>query len=186
VNIISDLSKIAKKENLVIDEITPDMYLLSLIQALYKKYDSTVLALFDDYGAPVTDNIADLEVAEPNATVLRDYFVALKQPDVSSCLRFTLVTGITWYTQISMDSGANHLTDISLKPQYSGLCGFTLDEFEPLFGDRVEMTLARLKTNGELDYSVNWICELDSSATRINFSKHINLIFICYKIYIFL
>jgi hypothetical protein len=49
-----------------------------------------------------------------------------------------------------MDSGPNHLNDISLDPQYAGICGFTLDEFGPLFADRMEPTLARLKEAGKM------------------------------------
>jgi hypothetical protein len=152
-NIISNLSKIAKKENLVIDEITPDMYLSSLIQALYKKYNSTVVVLIDEYDAPVTRNMDDTEVAKANARILHAYFAALKKPDVSPYLRFTFVTGITRYALTSMDSGGNHLIDISLKPEFVDLCGFTLEEFDHLFADRMESTLAKLKNNDKKESS---------------------------------
>jgi hypothetical protein len=143
-NIVSDLKEIAKKEKLVIDEISPDMYLSKLIQALYKKYDSTVVVLIDEYDAPVTRNMSILKVAEGNAAVINAYFAALKKPEVSPCLRFTFVTGITRYALPSMDSGGNHLNDISLDPEYAGICGFTREEFEALFYDRLETTLSKL------------------------------------------
>jgi hypothetical protein len=50
-----------------------------------------------------------------------------------------------------MDSGPNHLNDISLDPRYAGLCGFTLEEFDSLFADRLELTLANLKNSGEME-----------------------------------
>jgi hypothetical protein len=37
-----------------------------------------------------------------------------------------------------------------LKPDYAGICGFTLEEFGPLFEDRMEATLAGLKEAGEM------------------------------------
>jgi hypothetical protein len=56
-----------------------------------------------------------------------------------------MVTGITRYALTSMDSGPNHLNDISLDPRFDGLCGFTIDEFDTLFADRFEGTLSALK-----------------------------------------
>jgi hypothetical protein len=59
-----------------------------------------------------------------------------------------------------MDSGLNHLDDISLDPRYAGLCGFTVDEFPALFADRMAPTLQRLKENGRIfssaDVQVLW------------------------------
>jgi hypothetical protein len=69
----------------------------------------------------------------------------LKIKKVSSAIRLTVVTGITRYALTSMDSGPNHLNDISLDPRFAGICGFTLDEFDPLFQDRLPEPLARLK-----------------------------------------
>jgi hypothetical protein len=140
---------------LKIKEKSPDMYLSSLIQALYEKYDSKVVVLIDEYDAPVTRQMSNLKLAEDNASVLHDYLAALKNPEVSPCLRFTFVTGINWYTLISMDSGANHLTDITLKPEYAGICGFTLEEFDPLFSDRMETTLAKLKADGKIPHTAD-------------------------------
>jgi hypothetical protein len=50
-----------------------------------------------------------------------------------------------------MDSGPNHLNDISLDPNYAGICGFTLDEFDSLFADRLETTLTSLKKTGRTE-----------------------------------
>jgi hypothetical protein len=54
-----------------------------------------------------------------------------------------------------MDSGPNHLNDISLDSNYAGLCGFTLEEFDSLFGDRLETTLSRLKQVGLMESSAS-------------------------------
>jgi hypothetical protein len=50
-----------------------------------------------------------------------------------------------------MDSGPNHLVDISLRQEYAGICGFTLEEFDPLFADRLKTSLASLKKNGQME-----------------------------------
>ncbi|MDR2141497.1 MAG: AAA family ATPase [Deltaproteobacteria bacterium] len=132
---------------------TPDVYFGSLIQALSEKFQSQIAVLIDEYDYPVTTYMADMEVAEANAKVLHTFFAMLKDIEVSPCVLFTMVTGITRYALTSMDSGPNHLNDISLDPRYAGLCGFTLEEFDSVFADRLESTLAIRKKNGKMDSS---------------------------------
>ncbi|MDR2459200.1 MAG: AAA family ATPase [Deltaproteobacteria bacterium] len=143
--LLSKLSAIAKKANLEIKEKSPYLYFGSLIGALREKYNSKVAILIDEYDAPVTRNMGDLNVAQANAQILHNFFSVLKETEVTEDVRFTFVTGITRYALTSMDSGPNHLFDISLDPKYAGICGFTLDEFDSLFADRMEHTLEALK-----------------------------------------
>jgi hypothetical protein len=131
------------------------MYFEGLIEALYEKYKTKVVVLIDEYDAPVTRNMKDQTVALSNADILHTFFASLKKENVASCLRFTFVTGITRYALTSMDSGPNHLNDISLDSNYAGLCGFTLEEFDTLFGDRLETTLSRLKQSGRMESSAS-------------------------------
>jgi hypothetical protein len=65
--------------------------------------------------------------------------------DVAPHLHFTLVAGVTRHAIACTDSGPNHLNDISLEPQYAGICGFTQGELDYLFADRMESTLLALK-----------------------------------------
>ncbi|MDR1655989.1 MAG: AAA family ATPase, partial [Deltaproteobacteria bacterium] len=147
-NIIANLSDIAKKSNLDVMGDSPDIYFGRLIKALYESTNSKVVILVDEYDAPVTRMMEDQKIAKSNAKVLHDFFAILKAPDVVPCIHFTMVTGITRYALTSMDSGANHLNDISLNPKYGGICGFLRDELVPLFADRLETTLSELKIKG--------------------------------------
>jgi hypothetical protein len=117
------------------------------------KSQANVVVLIDEYDAPVTRNMDNKEVAKQNAKILHDFFAILKNEDVSKCIRFTFVTGITRYALTSLDSGANHLVDISLKTEYAGICGFTLEDVQSLFSDRLEMTLSELKLKGQMEKS---------------------------------
>jgi hypothetical protein len=86
------------------------------------------------------------KVAKANAKVLHDFFAGLKKE--IDYVRFSFVTGITRYALTSMDSGPNHLNDISLDSNYAGICGFPVDEFDSLFADRMEATLLALQKDG--------------------------------------
>ncbi|MDR2140955.1 MAG: AAA family ATPase [Deltaproteobacteria bacterium] len=151
-NIIEELKKITEeaKPSHKVSGATSDMYLDSLIRALYQESQSKIAVLIDEYDAPVTRNMDNLEIATANAKILHDFFATLKKRPVSRRVRFTLVTGITRYALASMDSGPNHLNDISMDPRFAGLCGFTLEELDYLFADRWELTLAKLKNSGEM------------------------------------
>jgi hypothetical protein len=78
----------------------------SQIEALYQKTKTEVVVLIDEYDAPVTRNMDNLEVAKANAIILHDFFAMLKDTVVSPYIHFTFVTGITRYSLTSMDSGA--------------------------------------------------------------------------------
>jgi hypothetical protein len=72
--------------------------------------------LIDEYDAPVTRAMGKKDIAQANADILHNLFAILKE--CGDYIHFTFVTGITRYALTSMDSGANHLIDISLDPQY--------------------------------------------------------------------
>jgi hypothetical protein len=146
--IVRSLKTIAKAHELVIEDGPPDACLESLITALNEKAGSQVVVLIDEYDAPVTRNMDDLKVARANAKVLHDFFATLKKKAVKAAIRLTMVTGITRYALTSMDSGPNHLFDISLDPRFAGICGFTLEEFDDLFQERFPEALASLKESG--------------------------------------
>jgi hypothetical protein len=139
--------------DLELEKEPPDMCLNHLIRALSDKTGARVAVLICESDAPVTRNFCDLRIAEANAEVIRRFLATLKDVDVADRLAFTLVTGITRYALSSLDSGPNHLVDISLDPMYGGICGFTLDEFEALFADRLEGTLASLVKTGRMSPS---------------------------------
>ena len=149
-NLFTDLKDIADKAGLGLRGASPDAWFGNLIQDLGEKTDSRVVVLIDEYDAPVTRNMHNPKVAQANARVLHDFFATLKKRPVAKQIRLTVVTGITRYALTSMDSGPNHLNDISLDPRFAGVCGFTLDEFGPLFEDRLPATLASLKEAGKM------------------------------------
>ncbi|MDR2140846.1 MAG: AAA family ATPase [Deltaproteobacteria bacterium] len=152
-NLMTDLSEIAEDYNIQqkVKGTTPAIYFGSLIRALSKDSNSEVAVLIDEYDAPVTSQMDDQEVAEANAKILRQFFATLKKPKVLPRIGFTMIIGITRYALTSMDSGPNHLYDISINPDFAGLCGFTLEEFDSLFADRLKSTLMSLKNSGEMD-----------------------------------
>ncbi|MDR2436976.1 MAG: AAA family ATPase [Endomicrobium sp.] len=150
-SILCKLKTFSKRNNLDVDGDDTNEYFIRLIQAASKIYKSKVVVLIDEYDAPVNRRMNNLKLAQANADVLHDFFATLKEPQVSTCVRFTLVTGITRYALNSKDSYPNHLVDISLDPNYAGICCFTLDDFDSLFSDRLGYTFEELKKLGRIN-----------------------------------
>jgi hypothetical protein len=147
-NIIDDLLEIAENEGLSISGRSCGRVLKNLVTALHKTYKSGVVILIDEYDAPIADHIEDLALATANSRVLRGFYRTFKT--ISEHIRFSFVTGITRFAFTAMDSGPNQFKDISIDERFAGICGFTLDEFDALFGDRLEDTLAAMIKKGTM------------------------------------
>jgi hypothetical protein len=154
-SLMSALVRNAKAENLVLSGGGIKLCFISLIRGLSEKYKSNAVVLVDEYDSPILTNLDAHDLAEKNRDVLCDIFKILKTAEVNAHLRFALITGRDGFALNSMYSAVNHLVDISMKPEFDGICGFTADELETNFTDRMEHTLTKLKEKDEIDSSAN-------------------------------
>ena len=94
-----------------------------------------VAVLIDEYDSPLQHS---WETESHNACtdVYRDVFAALKACDEHE--KFVFITGITKFTQISLFSVLNNLTNISFLPEYATVCGITEKEIEDNFMPELE------------------------------------------------
>ncbi|MDR1039957.1 MAG: ATP-binding protein [Deltaproteobacteria bacterium] len=146
-----ELSKAAKLEGVTISANSFDEMLYELLYGLHKMHGVGSVVLIDEYDAPVTRHISDMRLASACRDVLHDFYTALKTN--IDYIRFSLVTGITRFAMTSMDSGPNNFKDISLLPEFAGICGFTTGDLELLFKDRFKETLDSLKLNREIAWN---------------------------------
>ena len=105
-----------------------------LITTLSKKY-GRVAVLIDEYDKPILDYLDDIEQAKANREVLKNFYSVLKPLDPH--LRFVLLTGVSKFSRVSIFSELNNLKDLTLHWQYSALLGYTQDELEHYFADRI-------------------------------------------------
>jgi hypothetical protein len=142
------LKEMAVDHDMAITYGTCGEILGQLLKGLLKKHGVGAVILVDEYDAPVTDHISDRNLALACRNVLHDFYRSIKSN--LDYVRFAFVTGITRFAMTAVDSGANNFLDISLDKKFSGICGFTIHEFNVLFKDRFEDTLDRLKAEGDL------------------------------------
>lgn len=115
-------------------EDTSGGMLLKLIYTLYKSKGPLVV-LIDEYDKPILDHIGDAGQAEEIRQVLRTFYTNLKSCD--EFLRFLLLTGISKFSKVGVFSALNNLEDVSMDAQYGSLLGYTQEEVESCFADRI-------------------------------------------------
>jgi Protein of unknown function (DUF1703)./Predicted AAA-ATPase. len=111
--------------------------------AIRKSPTGRIVVLIDEYDEPVAKFLDDLETLKKVRSVLHDFYEKLKIN--SGGIRFLLMTGVTKLTKLSIFSGLNHLTDVSMLPDYATLLGFTSDELDGPLRENVEVFAAKNK-----------------------------------------
>jgi hypothetical protein len=107
-----------------------------LIQGLYRKYNQRIAILVDEYDKPILDNLSAPDLARQMRDALRDLYSVLKDQDAH--LKFVLITGVSKFSKVSIFSGLNNLTDLTLDPVYSALCGYTEADLDTVFAPELE------------------------------------------------
>jgi len=104
-----------------------------LISRASDKTKRGVVVLIDEYDKPLLDTMHNEALNSDVRAELKGFYGVLKGLD--ACLKFVFVTGVTKFSQVSIFSDLNHLDDISLMDDYSGVCGISeselLEQFKP-------------------------------------------------------
>lgn len=107
----------------------------NIIEGAYNKTGNKVVILIDEYDSPLQHSWKT-EHHKACTEVYRDVFAVLKACDEYE--KFVFITGITKFTQISLFSVLNNLTNISFLPEYATICGITEEEILTNFKPELE------------------------------------------------
>ena len=102
-----------------------------LLRTLHTQTGQRVAVLVDEYDKPILDMLEEREVARANRDYLRGLYGVIKDNDAH--VRFTFLTGISKFSKVNLFSQLNNLTDITLDPAYSSICGYTEDDLDAVF-----------------------------------------------------
>ncbi len=100
--------------------------LIELINTAYEKSGRQVVVLIDEYDAPLLDVAHETEQLAALRNVMRNFFSPLKYCEAK--LRFVFLTGITKFSQLSIFSELNNISNISMLDDYAAICGITEEE----------------------------------------------------------
>lgn len=119
-------------------DASPSICFAELIRRAYEKYNQKVVILIDEYDKPMLDNIDNLEMANYARELLKGFYSSIKDND--EFIRFAFLTGVSKFSKVSIFSGLNNITDISLNPKYGNICGYTQNDVETSFAKHLEGT----------------------------------------------
>ena len=111
--------------------------LTDLINTVYQKTGKQLVVLIDEYDAPLLDVAHETEQLENLRNVMRNFYSPLK--GCESKLRFVFLTGITKFSQLSIFSELNNITNISIDDEYAGICGITKEELLTQMDEDIEV-----------------------------------------------
>ena len=128
------LRQVADDFGVEVKSATPGLLLRELILATAAKH-GTVVLLIDEYDKPLIDflNKNDLSIAKENRATLKSFYSGLKDDAAQAALRFFLITGVSKFSQVSLFSDLNYLSDRTLDASLSALVGYTQEELEQNF-----------------------------------------------------
>ena len=118
------------------DSIDPNVRLRNLITSIYEKTGKKVVILIDEYDAPLLDVVHEDKTLPMLRNVMRNFYSPLKDSD--PYLHFVFLTGITKFSQLSIFSELNNLKNISMRPDYAGVCGITEEEMVTAMTDYLD------------------------------------------------
>lgn len=121
--------------------------LISLIQRAYEKTGKQVVVLIDEYDAPLLDVVHSDVNLPVLRNVMRNFYSPLK--DCEPMLRFVFLTGITKFSQLSIFSELNNITNISMDDEYAGICGITREELETQMSANVDVLAEKMGKSRE-------------------------------------
>ena len=129
------------------DAVDANVRLANLISSVYNKTGKQVVVLIDEYDAPLLDVVHQDERLENLRYLMRNFYSPLKQCE--PMLRFVFLTGITKFSQLSIFSELNNITNISMDEAYAGICGITKEELLTQMSDDIDRLAEKLSVTRE-------------------------------------
>ena len=129
------------------DAVDANVRLANLISSVYNKTGKQVVVLIDEYDAPLLDVVHQDERLESLRYLMRNFYSPLKQCE--PMLRFVFLTGITKFSQLSIFSELNNITNISMDEAYAGICGITKEELLTQMSDDIDRLAEKMSITRE-------------------------------------
>ena len=146
------------------EKVDANLRLNDLITLAYKKTSKQVVVLIDEYDAPLLDVAHETEQLDVLRNVMRNFYSPLK--GCERMLRFVFLTGITKFSQLSIFSELNNITNISMDDEFAGICGITKEELLENMSEDIDMLAGVLGSSRDVT-----IAKLKEQYDGYHFSK---------------
>ena len=117
------------------DEVTPGGLLNGLIKRAYAKTGKQVVVIIDEYDAPLLEVMHEDDQLKDMRRVMQEFYQPLKANE--GIIKFCYITGITKFSQLSIFSTINNITNVTLNPRFAAICGITDEEVRTAFAEDI-------------------------------------------------
>jgi len=122
-------------------EHTPGERFTGLIRRAHWQTGLKAVVILDEYDAPLLDCLSrQLDLNEVRC-VMQEFYQPLKI--CGSDEQFVFITGITKFSQLSIFSALNNLSNISMAADYAAVCGITQKELLTVFDEDLDILAAK-------------------------------------------
>ena len=138
------------------DRVTSGGAFCSFLDRLGRRRKPYVV-LVDEYDVPLQGFFGNRASLLRVRKLMHDFYVELKNHEED--VRFMMLTGVTKLTKVSVFSGLNHLTDLTMKrADYAALLGYTPEEIAAFFPEGLGELAKTLGTDraGALGRLMDW------------------------------
>lgn len=105
---------------------TPGSLLSDLIKRAYTQTGKQVAVIIDEYDAPLLEVLHEDTMLGDMRKVMQEFYTPLKANE--KYIKFCFITGITKFSQLSIFSTINNLTNVTMDTMFSAICGITEHE----------------------------------------------------------
>lgn len=133
------------------EDTTPGARFMGLIKRARQQTGLPAVVIIDEYDAPMLTHMHD-EVHKAQARkILQEFYQTLKACEEDE--RFVFITGITKFSQMSIFSTLNNLSNITMDKRFASICGITESELYDVFDIDVEMLAEEYSVSKEEMYA---------------------------------
>lgn len=93
------------------------------------------MILIDEYDKPIVNNLDKKDLSDYYRAVLQGFYGVIKSMGEET--KFCFLTGVSKIGKMSVFSTLNNLTDISMEPEYSDICGISENDLHKNFENSI-------------------------------------------------
>ncbi len=127
------LRKQAEINGVTLKETSSDTMFHELIKTLHDQKGDVVI-LLDEYDKPILNNISKGNCSA-FLDALKIFYSVIKEKN--GMIRLAFITGVSKFCHASLSSELNNLTDITMDARFATMLGYTQEELEANFSDRL-------------------------------------------------
>lgn len=139
------------------DETSPGKLLTGIMKRATQQTGQQVVVIIDEYDAPLLEVLHETGQLDDMRKVMQEFYQPLKACE--AIVKFCFITGITKFSQLSIFSTINNLTNVTMDTAFSTICGITEQELTTTMQEDIErlaaiheMTAEEMHTKLKLRY----------------------------------